>query len=303
MKIMKKILSSFAIVLLTAATLSAQHEFSIYGAAGSSYISYTLNAAAIPPGNGMVYSDGNSLQSGVGLGYTYSLTPQWGLVSGLEIKYFTTTVDINSLDDRTKELYSYDGRTEDMYFNSLLYGFNERQRVTRLQIPLLAEYRFFAIGDDFVWFVAAGAKLGFNLSGKYEATANRLTTTGYFPESEQTLQNMPEHGFADRNNLSWSDKLNDFGFNLSFTAETGARWPVTQRLGIYAGIYFDYGYASVPAKLETGIVNYQPDNRNTFAYNSILTSARQISGERFIDKINLVSIGVKLKIGWKTHAE
>jgi hypothetical protein len=295
---MKKIIS-LAIVLLMTVTLYAQYEFSIYGTTGSSYINYSLNHAAIPSGNGTAYTEGGKLQSGIGLGYTYSLTPQWGLVSGLEIKSFTANVDVTSLDDRSRELYSYDGRTEDMYFNSRLFGFNERQRITRLQIPLLAEFRFPYYGDGFVWFVAAGAKLGFNMSGKYEAKANRLVTTGYFPEWEQTLHNVPEHGFADRNNLSWSDKLNDFGFNLSFTAETGARWSVTRHLGIYAGIYFDYGYASVTTKPETGIVNYQPDNRNTFAYGSILTSAQQNSGERFIDKINLLSIGVKLKIGWK----
>jgi hypothetical protein len=293
---MKKLLSSIASILLSAVVLYAQHEFSVYGSTGYSYIDYSLNAAAISPENGSTYQTGGKLQSGVGLGYTYSFTPRWGIVSGVELKYFTADAEVSNFADRAGMVYSYDGRTEEMYFNSSLSGFKENQKATILQIPLLAEYRFSIDDEGSTWFVAAGAKFGFGVSGKYTATANRLVTTGYFPEWEQTFRNMPEHGFVARDNVAWSDKLK-FGFNASFTVETGARISLTPRLGIYTGIYFDLGSANILSKSTTGVVSYRPDDPETFAYNSILRTTQQSSGEQFVIKINLLSIGVKLKVG------
>jgi hypothetical protein len=293
---MKKLLSSIASILLSAVVLYAQHELSVYGSTGYSYIDYSLNAAAISPINGSTYQTGGKLQSGIGLGYTYSFTPRWGIVSGVEMKYFSADAEINSLVDRTSTVYSYEGRTEEMYFNSSLSGFKENQKATILQIPLLAEYRF--SGDGSTWFIAAGAKFGFGVSGKYTATANRLVTTGYFPEWEQTFHDMPEHGFVARDNVSWSDKLK-FGFNVSFTVETGARIALTPRLGIYTGIYFDLGSVNILSKSTTGVVSYRPDDPETFAYNSIIRTTQQSSDEQFVNKINLLSIGVKLKVGIK----
>jgi hypothetical protein len=293
-KAMKTILLTVTTILITTVVLQAQHEFSIYGTTGFSHINYSLSTAISPPG-GSIYSD-NSLQSGIGLGYTYSVSSAWGIISGLEMKWYDAVVDVNSFTDRTRMVYFYDDNVEVMYFDSRLSGFNERQTAKMLQIPLLAEYRF--TDYSHTWFVAAGAKFGFNASSKYTTTANRLVTSGYYPESGQTFHDMPEQGLVTRDNVSWSGKL-DFGFSLMFTAETGVRIEATPRLGIYTGIYFDYGRVGVPSKSETGVITYDPDKPGTFIYNSVLRSTQQSSNEQFVNKIDLVSIGVKLKVGLK----
>ena len=295
---MRAILSAMATVLLTTGVLSAQHEFSIYGMTGNSRIYYGLNATAVPPSDGSVYSDGNKLQYSLGLGYTYSLGLQWGIVSGLEIKRFNTVVDINSFDDYTRMAYLYNDRIETMYFNSRFTSFIEKQTATMLQIPLLVEYRFSNYGfvHGFTWFAAAGAKLGLGLPGKYTMTAHRFVTSGYLPEQDRTFYDMPELGFVTRDNFSHSGNL-DFDINVSLTAETGVRWAVTPRLGIYSGVYFEYCRANILSKSETGVVTYYPEG---FAYNSILRSMQQSSGEQFVNKIDFFSIGVKLKVGLKS---
>jgi hypothetical protein len=292
-KAMKTILLTVTTILITTVVLQAQHEFSIYGTTGSSHINYSLSTAIFPPG-GSIYSS-NNLQSGVGLGYTYSVSSAWGIVSGLEMKWYNAIVDVNNFEDRTKMVYFYDDRVEVMYFDSRLSGFNERQTAQILQIPLLAEYRFADYGHK--WFVAAGAKIGFNASSKYTTTASQLVTSGYYFESGQAFHDMPEQGLVTRDNVSWSGKL-DFGLSVIFTAETGVRIEATPHLGIYTGIYFDYGRIGVPSKSETGVITYDPDNPGVFIYNSILRSTQQSSNEQFVNKIDLISIGVKLKIGF-----
>lgn len=289
-------LSTVTVFLLTTGVLPAQHEVSIYGATGYSRTDYSLNTVTVSPANGSTYSDGSKLQSGIGVGYTYSFTPNWGLVSGLELKRFNTTVEVKSLDDRIKTAHFYNGATEVMYLDTRLAGFNEKQTATMLQIPLLAEYRLLSNDEEFAWFVAAGAKVGFNVSGEYVTRVDRFVTSGYSPESGQTLFDKPEMGLVTHENAAWFGDLNYY-FSVSLTAETGVRYAVTPRLGIYAGIYFDYGRAGIPVQSETGVVTYHAENPEMFVYNSILRSTQQSAGERFVDKIDLVSIGVKLRIG------
>jgi hypothetical protein len=157
--------------------------------------------------------------------------------------------------------------------------------------------------DKHKWYVAAGAKFGFVLSeisrfaGSYTAKADGLVTTGYLPNRQETLSDMPEIGFVNITNTAWNGNL-DFGFNVSLTAETGLRWALTDYWGVYAGVFVDYGLMDIsPVKTDYGgIVNRQETRPSAFVYNSVLT-AQNPSGEGYVKKINLLSIGLKVRIG------
>jgi hypothetical protein len=190
----------------------------------------------------------------------------------------------------SQEVYSDAERTEDMFFNSLISNYRETQHARYLHIPLMLELRL-PSNDKYNWFVAAGAKFGFAVSDKYEATPDRLFTYGYFPETGQTFVNMPEHGFITRDRPSWQGNQG-FGFDVSLSLETGLRWAITDRLRIYTGIYIDYGLNDIaPKKQNVDILSYQLATPETFAYNSVLSSTG------YVDKMKLISIGAKLRIG------
>jgi uncharacterized protein YjdB len=290
-------LSGIPAGVLLGKALQAQHEVSVYGSTGYSQINYSLNTVAIPASNGSAYLSGNKLSFAFGLGYTYTLSRDWAIVSGAELTSLSATSGVHVLADDTRETYSYEDRTEEMIFRSRATGFAEKQKATYLQIPLMAEYRIPTV-DDHRWYVAAGLKLGFVAGSKYEATADNLTTSGYFPEWGSTFYDMPEHGFVNVQNPSWSGKP-DYGINVAMSAETGLRWALTDHIGIYTGVYIDYGLTNIaPAKDEMAVINYQPDIPTEFIYNSVVTSKQQSTNSPYMNKMNLISIGVKLRVGF-----
>jgi hypothetical protein len=282
--------------------VKSRHELSIYGTGGYSNLEYTFNRTAMPPEREFV-SKANKTSGGFGIGYTFSLYPylqQWNIVTGAELALYSAEARANILSESSPNRYSFDGRYEEMFFNSAITGYSEKQSVTYFQIPLMLEFRM-PKSDKHKWYMAAGAKFGFvfadvaGFAGKYTAKADRLVTTGYLPAGDKTLSDMPDNGFANLNNVSWNGDL-DFGFNVSLTAETGLRWALSDCWGIYAGVFVDYGLKNISPMKNTGaIVRYQESRPQVFSYNSILT-ARHPSGEAYVDKINLLSIGLKVKI-------
>jgi hypothetical protein len=266
-------------------------------------LEYTFNRAAMPPETEFV-PKANKTSGGLGIGYTFSFHPylqQWNIVTGAELSSYSAGGTMNAIAESSPNRYSSNGRYEEMLFNSVITEYSEKQKVTYFQIPLMLEFRMPKF-DKHKWYVAAGAKFGFVFSdvarfaGNYTAKADRLVTTGYLPAGDETLSDMPDNGFVNIANTSWNGDL-DFGLNVSLTAETGLRWALSDCWGIYAGIFVDYGLKNIsPEKTVGSIVNYQETRPRAFAYNSVLT-AQHSSGEAYVDKINLLSIGLKVKIG------
>jgi hypothetical protein len=285
---MKRIILITAICTALSTGLHAQHEVSVYGKAGVSSMKMELNQAT---------SGGSSFSGGAGLSYTLSLNSKWGITTGVESASFSSTVDAGNISKSSQLNYSYDGRTESMVFNSELRGYKETVKATYLQIPLMAQFSL-PVMTKHKWYAAAGVKLGFSISGSYETTAQSLVTSGYFPRTEETLTDLPQHGFVNQSNISW-DEDTDFGFNPSLSIETGLRWALSDNFGLYTGVYMDYGLIDVSSSSKNKeIVKYENAKvPETLSYNSILSSKPQ-AGVVFVDKINLFSIGLKVKIAF-----
>jgi hypothetical protein len=291
---MKRILTAICVLFCTA--LQAQHEISVFAKGGPSFLDYKFNKVIAETTDGKI-------SYGLGFGYTYSLTRdsskfiRWGISTGAELSSFTTTTRVNHLSGQSLERYSYDGRTEAMYFNSEIGNFKETQRAKYLQIPLMTEM-IFRNSSRHRWYLAGGAKFGFAVSGNYETTPYSLYTSGYFPETERTFENMPEYGFVTATDPSWKGDL-DFFFNIALALETGVRWAISENLRIYSGIYLDYGLTDVLSTKARNIIAYRPDTQEKLEYTSIII-AKQSSDAGYVDKINLIAVGLKVKISfWK----
>jgi hypothetical protein len=282
--------------------LSAKHEFSIYGMTGYSGLQYDLNPEAISANNGGTYSAGNDLTGGIGIGYTYSFSSKWGLVTGLEFASFATTTKVDNISGRDPVGYSFRGRQEAMDFLSEVSRYKETQSSRYIHIPLMLQYIVQTAEEKYKWYMAAGAKFGFSLSGHYEAKADRLTTSAYLPETNQTFTGMPEHGLLTISNPSWEGTQKQ-GLNVALSAEAGLRISLSDKWRhwrLYTGIYIDYGLTNVsPPKTKDALVGYQNNSPEIFSYNSIITAKQPSTGIIYVDRINLIAIGVKLKLGFR----
>jgi len=290
MKQLFKIACLIAITVLFTTAAQAQeqehvakqrHEFSVYGLGGLSLINYTLSGGKTE----------GTISGGGGVGYTFFFTKNLGITTGAELSFFNAMASVDAITNST-EFKNIDvgGRTEDMHFTSKLDKYKESQKATYVHIPLLLQFQ------SGVFFAAAGAKVGFAVDGKYEVTGGQLHTGGFFQESGQTFTDMPNHGFVTQE-ATHSGNLS-FGLNAALSIEAGVRLTVNDNVKLYAGAYADYGLLDVsPAKEKALPVNYQPATPAQFAYHSILT-AQQQTGKAYVDKINLLSVGIKLRLAF-----
>jgi hypothetical protein len=263
---------------------SVQHEFSLHVGGGVSTLRYH---SAVPTPSG-------SAGVGLGVGYTCFFNSRWGVATGIEAGFFGGTLKSEQLEGVALQQYTYEGRSEPMHFNSLFSGYEERQRATYLHIPLMARYRQ-AIMDNHQLRAAAGLKFGFALAGSYDAKAEGLVTTGYFPESGRTFEDMPNHGFGAYTQPAWHGDL-AFGFDAALALEAGVRWTLSERWGLYTGFFLDYGLTDV-APARTGAPLLRQDAApDTFLHGSVTATQRQPDGTTYVGKMNLLSAGLQLRI-------
>jgi hypothetical protein len=66
---------------------------------------------------------------------------------------------------------------------------------------------------------------------------------------------------------------------------------------LYAGVYVDYGLLNVaPKKANSALVHRPTDILTDYSYNSMLTSMQPTGN--YVDKVNLLAVGVKLRVGF-----
>ncbi|GHV61778.1 hypothetical protein FACS1894195_2810 [Bacteroidia bacterium] len=255
-----------------AAAQTPTHEFSAYALGGLSSVQYSAPSSMKVAGG---------FGGGAGFGYTYFMTPQWGISTGLEFSLSSATLTADNYQEKY-ELLSF----HNMTFISDFVGYEEKQSATYLHIPLML--RFQTTGTH-RFQAGAGLKLGFALSGSYAGTIKSLTTSGAFPKTEIIVGGEPQHALTEYPNESYSGDLS-LGLNVAIAVDAGMRWGLSEKLGLYTGVYLDYGVVNVLPSPTAHLVEYDP-NSGKLTYNSAFTT-------QLLDKANLFSVGVKVGLAF-----
>jgi hypothetical protein len=283
---MKHIFLTVCCLVIVTTTMIAQnehkHELSLYGLGGYSPIGYTLDA------NG---SKSVGLGGGAGLGYTFNISPSVGIVTGVEISAYNAEASYAS-----DEISPYEvGTGLDMYrFTYSLRDYREKQNVTLFSIPIMAQYSL-PLGASATRFYAAGGfKLGFPMGVKAKILSGEVKTEAYFAREDVTYNNLPQHCLYDYGNYKLPGMPEDvkLGFSAALALETGVRFALSDKAGIYAGAYFDYGLNNIRKEDSKHLVEYGYSNgkyAETLIHHSILTTG-------LVDKVNLLSVGLKVRI-------
>ncbi|GHV66683.1 hypothetical protein FACS1894199_10630 [Bacteroidia bacterium] len=227
--------------------------------------------------------------AGGGVGYTYFMTPQWGISTGLEFSLASATLTADKYHDEYTLFFPRAvGEDETLKFISDFVGYEEKQSATYLHIPLKARYQ---TTGTHRFQAGAGLKLGFALSGSYDGTIKSLTTSGDFPKTEIIVGGEPKHALATYPNVPYSGDLS-LGLNVALSVDAGMRWGLSEKLGLYTGVYLDYGVVNILPSPTAHLVEYDLElNEGTLTYNSVFTT-------QLVDKANLFSVGVKVGVAF-----
>lgn len=201
-----------------------KHEFSISGFGGLSTLNYKVNIPQNPYIDGVDRKMG--LGGGVGLDWTYHFSKHWGLRLGVQAALYNA----KAKKDFTLIRLDIDAQLQ------------EKQRAVYAQVPLMVQWMTPAGKNHF--YVALGGKLGMRLWDNYKQIVDAKMTQslpGNIPSRE--VDNLPP-----KIHESYRGTIGLKRFDVMGSAEVGMRWTLGNGVGLYTGLYFDYGFLNTAPK-------------------------------------------------------
>lgn len=208
-----------------------KHEFSISGFGGLSTLNYKVNIPQNPFIDGVDRKMG--LGGGVGLDWTYHFSKHWGLRLGVQAALYNAKAKkdftLNGIYMRDQALIDIDGKLQ------------EKQRAVYAQVPLMVQWMTPAGKNHF--YVALGGKFGMRLWDNYKQIVDAKAT--YHP-----VYNAPTRAAYDPEGIheSYRGTIGLKRFDVMGSAEVGMRWTLGNGVGLYTGLYFDYGFLNTAPK-------------------------------------------------------
>lgn len=271
-------IQKIAIACLTALSLAGStyaQEFGIELNGGLQGLKYDIDH-----GNRKLQPGGS-----LGVNYTFRLAKQWGFLTGVSASYYNTKL---TLQDGTFSSYQVDNTGSAFQYNIKATGFEEKQSFLAGTIPLMLQYH--TLGNT-RWYMTAGAKLILPVEATVKASASQLTLTGYYPDYNIEVKDMPQHGFGTVNNWS-SDTKQELKPSVTASAATGISFRLSEGMRLYTGVYFDYGVTNMQKR--------SGDNPSLVAYNPAnINEAKAGSALNGIDKSYLMAYGLQVRIGFE----
>jgi len=273
-KIAGVVFGLFLLVLINPASAQTP-EFRISAGAGIGGMQYSING-----GN-------SSLKMGyqLGAGYTYFLNERWGLGAGMELGFYQTNAELS--DGKMITTNMVDSEGDGFEHRLQTKGYKEKQRLFTLNIPLTVQFQT-PSHKSIQWYAKGGFKIAVPLRSSFKAHADEVQASGYYPDFNLEITDLPAHGFGKYSNWNGegSYKLN---LSASAIAETGAKFKLCPGHFIYAGVYLDYGLNNI--KQDQG-------NPSLISYNYVKLSESKANGIFSLTdatgNVRLISYGLKI---------
>jgi len=249
------------------------HELSVWTTCGLSMLNYTVKTGKTDSGLGYSF----------GFGYTRFFNQRFGLSFGAEYAFYCKSLKIDQVRG-TNDTYDIAGNP--IVYHWLVENYREKQQLGMINIPLTVLYQ---TGNNHKYYASLGFKLGFPVYGKYRSNDAMLTTSGYYPDYDQTeiWQNDFGYGIFPVENKK---ELN-FGLSLMGTFETGAKWDIGIGKVLYMGFFMDYGFNNTLKNSKSRrFVEYNHYEPSQSAMNSFLDSQNS--------KVALFAFGLKLRMAF-----
>lgn len=275
--------------LLTCAIASSQeivkHEISVWGSGGLSALKTGTNI-----GNAK-----NKAGGSVGIGYSYIIDNNWSIGSGLELAFYNGKYTLNEFSD------SYDANDGqyDFVFHTTLKNYKEKQNVTYLNIPIMATFQRPMVGKS-NFYISAGFKFGIPVKKNMKVLNADFNNYGYYPEWENPIQDDPY--FMGFGVFKSSGKKGNLELKTSciLSVETGLKWSLKDNLGLYTGVYLDYGLNDIKKNSDKKLIQYNTANPSDYIHNSGISSHYILddNDRSLVDKIHTMAVGLKAKLAF-----
>ena len=283
------------VLMLSYGTASAQaepakkNELSFYGKVGFYGLDYQYADDAIRNGR---------LGAGVGLQYSRSLNENWSISTGLEYQQSHSEAILSNFSDHYE---TTDTEGADFNFYSSADTYSEWERVSMINIPLLFQYEPPSPWATTKIYTSIGFQFGIPVISKYQATAEGLKTSGYFPQWDALLESPGFMGFGSWESVQSHKQKMDIRSSTSLLLEVGFKRQLNEKQYLYFGYYADFGLNQLTKKnrSSSAVIEYDVDNPMDFKFNPLFYSAPQAQGETYLTKPKIQGFGIKIRYAFK----
>jgi hypothetical protein len=263
-------------------------------------IMHTANAQVVTAGfngnySGIQYTPANgsnkgSLSFGADIGFQIPLSRHWNIITGLGYSKLVTRATLN--DNTTYSSSEVDDMGSAFTYRVVTTGYRETQTLHALQVPLQLQF-VSGLPENTQWYINAGMKLSLPAKVSIKAQASQLTLSGYYPDYNVEINNLPQHGFGTISN--WQQPA-QYSLKTAclLSAATGLSFNLygDGNTRLYLGIYADYGVNNMQSSSQgKNIVSYSESGKSALEANSILASGQ-------VNKVTILNTGIQLKIGF-----
>ena len=192
----------------------------------------------------------NNPAFGVGIGYIHHFNDNWGFLTGVDAAIYNFKVQGTSPDHLDIDFSGHydkagDTKTMYLYYHS---NFSEKARLISVQVPLMLQY-ITPLSEGIHFYAAGGATVALNLSAKYKQSYTSVEKSGLIIDDPQGMTSGPGRW----HNIGFPPSEGDIEKNIldiKASFETGLRWALSPAVGIYTGVFVDYGL--LPAFVDSG---------------------------------------------------
>lgn len=223
----------------------------------------------------------------IDLTYSFRLGRNINLLSGVTGGVYRTKATLPDAIAVTS--YQVDDGGSAFLYSIRTEGYKETQQFYAAGIPLLLQ--FHTTGSGIQWYFTGGGKALVPFNSNIQVFAKQLTLSGYYPDFNIEVSNLPQHGFGTVNNwkTNASTKLKP---TAALSAATGVSFSLSSGSRLYVGVYIDYGLTDLKGKNDSlPLVSYSPTGITAVKAGSVLN--RPSTGQ-----VNLLSYGLQLRLGF-----
>lgn len=225
----------------------------------------------------------------IDLTYSFRLGRNWNLLSGITGGLYRTKASL--ADGIAIASYQVDDGGSAFLYSVKTTGYKETQQFFAAGIPLLLQYH--TAGRGVQWYFTGGGKALIPFNSSIQVSAKQLALSGYYPDFNIEVTNLPQHGFGTINNWKTSASTN-LKPTAALSAATGVSFGLAHSARLYIGLYAEYGLTDLKGKNDSmPLVSYSPAGVTEVQAGGVLN--RPISGS-----VTLLSYGLQLKLGFGT---
>ena len=223
----------------------------------------------------------------LGLNYTFRLGSHVGLLTGVTGGLYRTQATLQ--DGHIFTFGEVDDAGSAFQYRMKFTGYKETQHFFAASIPLLLQYHTGGAGTQ--WYLNGGAKLFIPFNVSAQVSAQQASLTGYYPDFNVEVSDLPEHGFGTLNNWNSSAtaKLRSVAV---ISGGTGMIFRLSPGKSLYTGLFVDIGLTALKDENNSlSLVTYSPKGINGARANSVLNTENA-------GQVKLHSYGLQIRLSF-----